>query len=115
MPPGCTGIPEAVERFHGVLTDADLVEIDRRVQAIIEPEFGGIFQACMNSATGPACVVAAVYEEARAHLDVRLGQVDLAAMFAERYRTPQQAERAIEQTFQEAETGLGRQRSLGRG
>jgi hypothetical protein len=48
-------------------------------------------------------VVKTVYEEARIHLDRRLGEVDLAAMFAERYRTPQQAERAIEQTYQEAE------------
>ena len=103
MPPGCAGVADAVERFMGVLTDGDSTEIDRRTQAIIEPRHGGVYQACMNSATGPEEVVAAIYEEARAHLDSRLGDVDLAAMFAERYRTPQQAERAIEQTYQEAE------------
>jgi eukaryotic-like serine/threonine-protein kinase len=103
MPPGCNGIADAVEKFMGVLTDKDSDEIDLRAQAVIEPKLGGLFQACLNSANGATDVVAAVYEEARAHLDMRLGEVDLAAMFAERYRTPQQAERAIEQTYQEAE------------
>lgn len=103
MPAGCTGIADAVERFLGVLNESDSTEIDRRAQAVIEPRFGGLFHACINSATGAADVVATVYEESRAHLDTRLGEVDLAGMFAERYRTPQQAERAIEQTYQEAE------------
>jgi hypothetical protein len=103
MPPGCSNVADAVERFLGVITEADYVEIDRRVQTLIEDELGGVSQVCLNSATGPEQVVAAVYEETRAHLDHRLGEVDFAAMFAERYRTPQQAERAIEQTYQEAE------------
>lgn len=103
MPPGCATVAEAADRFLAVITDTDLIEIDGRVQTVIEPDRGGMLQACLNSATGPEGVVAAVYEEARAHLDIRLGEVDLAAMFAERYRTPQQVERAIEQTFQEAE------------
>jgi serine/threonine protein kinase len=103
MPPGCVTLADAVERFLGVVTDADLLEIDRRVQSTIEPELGGVLQACMNSATGPEDVVATVFEETRAHLDIRLGKVDLAGMFAERFRTPQQAERAIEQMYQEAE------------
>jgi hypothetical protein len=103
MPAGCNGIADAVQKFLGVLNDSDTAEIDRRAQAVIEPKLGGLFQGCMNSANGPAEVVAAVFEETRAHLDTRLGEVDLAGMFAERYRTPQQAERAIEQTYQEAE------------
>jgi serine/threonine protein kinase len=103
MPGGCATIAEATERFLAVITEADLVEIDRRVQGVLEPSLGGVFQACLNSTLGSEGVVSAVYEEARAHLDVRLGSVDLASMFAERYRTTQQAERAIEQTYQEAE------------
>lgn len=103
MPTGCFSVSDAVERFLGVITEADLLEIDRRVQMILEPELGGVFQVCMNSASGPEDVVATIYEEARAYLDTRLGEVDLAGMFAERYRTTQQAERAIEQTYQEAE------------
>lgn len=103
MPVGCTTVREAVDRFLKVLTDADLTEIDRRVQAVLEPEAGGLFQVCLNSGPGVEGVIAVVFEETRAHLDDRLGEVGLSAMFAERFRTPQQAERAIEQAYQEAE------------
>jgi hypothetical protein len=103
MPPGCSTVGDAVERFLQVLTDADLAEIDRRVQAVLEPEAGGLLRVCLESGSGVQGVAGVVFEEARAHLDERLGEVGLAAMFAERFRTPHQAERAIEQAFQEAE------------
>ncbi|MDY3559638.1 protein kinase [Gemmata sp. JC673] len=103
MPAGCVSLGDAVDRFLKVLTDADLAEIDRRVQSVLEPETGGLFQVCLNSSAGVEGVIAVVFEETRLHLDRRLGEVGLAAMFAERFRTPQQAERAIEQAYQEAE------------
>lgn len=103
MPPGCATVGEAVDRFLKVVTDADITEIDRRVQSVVEPEAGGLLNVCANAATGIERIIATVFEEARAHLDIRLGEVGLAAMFAERFRTPQQAERAIEQAYQEAE------------
>jgi hypothetical protein len=103
MPPGCATIGDAVDRFVKVLTDADLVEIDQRVQAVLEPEAGGLLQVCLTSTAGVEGVVRVLFEEARAYLDTRLGEVGLAAMFAERFRTPQQVERAIEQAYQEAE------------
>ncbi|HEX4610571.1 MAG TPA: hypothetical protein VH092_20445, partial [Urbifossiella sp.] len=103
MPPGCLGVEDAVARFEGVLTDADLAAIDARVQAALEPELGGLFQACFHSAVGPEGVVAAVREEARSYLDARLGEVDMGAMFAERFRSRQQAEAAVGHAFAEAE------------
>jgi hypothetical protein len=103
MPPGCATVGDAVERFAKVLTDADLVEIDQRVQAVLEPEAGGLLRVCLNTSAGVRGVVSVLFEETRAYLDARLGEVGLAAMFAERFRTQQQAERAIEQAYQEAE------------
>ena len=105
MPAGCPTVADAAQRYLGVLGDPDLDEIDRRVQAALEPALGGLYQACLNSAAGAETVVAAVREETRAYLDARLGEVDLAAMFADRFRTPQQAEQAIGQAFQEADPG----------
>jgi hypothetical protein len=103
MPPGCLGVEDAVERFLGVLTDTDLTEIDRRVQAALEPECGGLFPACFDSGMGAEGVVATVREEARSYLEGRLGEVDLGAMFAERFRSRQLAEAAVSQAFTEAE------------
>jgi serine/threonine protein kinase len=103
MPPGCLGVADAVQRFLGVLTDADLAEIDRRVQAALEPDLGGVFQACFNSAAGAEGIIRSLKEEARSYLEGRLGEVDLAAMFADRFRSKQLAEQAVGQAFAEAE------------
>ena len=103
MPPGCPTVHDSVQRFLGVLTDADHAEIDRRIQAALEPDFGGLFNACLNSTAGAEGVAGVVWEEARAYLDARLGEVDLAAMFAERFRSPQLAERAVEQAYHDAD------------
>ncbi|MBA4190999.1 MAG: hypothetical protein C0467_23690 [Planctomycetaceae bacterium] len=103
LPPGCDSVGAAVLRFIGVLNDADMVEIDRRIHKAVTPAFGGVLQACLSSLTGPEDVVGAIYEETRAYLDMRLGRVDMALMFAERYRTPGQAEQAISQVYQNAE------------
>jgi hypothetical protein len=102
MPPGCAAVTDAVYRFLGVLADADLAEVDRRVQAAVEAD-GGILHVCLGSPNGPGLVAAVVREEARAYLDLRLGDVDLAAMFADRFRSPQLAEKAIGQAYAEAE------------
>ncbi len=103
MPPGCLGVDDAVARFEGVLTDADFAAIDARVQAALEPDLGGVFQACFHSAVGPEGVIAAVREETRSYLDARLGEVDMGAMFAERFRSRQQAEAAVAHAYAEAD------------
>jgi hypothetical protein len=102
MPPSCAGIGDVVERFLQGVSEGDLNEIDRRVQMAIEPQYGTVFQACLNSMTGSEDVLAAVHEETRAHLDASLGSANLAEMFNERYKTPQAGERVIDQTFREA-------------
>jgi len=103
MPPGCLGVADAVQRFLAVIQDEDVLEIDRRVQAVLEPEIGGLFQACLNSSGGADGVVAVLREEARSYLETRLGDVDLAAMFAERFRSKHLAEQGVAQAYQEAE------------
>ena len=103
MPPGCLGVADAVQRFLAVLNDDDLAEVDRRVQQALEPELGGLFQACFNSGAGAEGVVRTLREEARAYLDTRLGDVDLGAMFAERFRSKHLAEQGVAQAYAEAE------------
>ena len=108
LPAGCNGVGQAIELFLGMMADSDWSEIDRRVQLWLEPKYGTVFQACLNSNTGPEDVLKAVHEEARAHINAKLdvarsGAVDFAAMFQERFRTPRAAEQAVEETFHEAE------------
>ncbi|MFO0802158.1 MAG: tubulin-like doman-containing protein [Gemmataceae bacterium] len=103
MPPGCLGVADAVARFLAVMQDEDYLEIDRKVQSALEPEIGGLFQACLNSSGGAEGAMHVLREEARTYLDNRLGEVDLAAMFAERFRSKHLAEQGMNQAFAEAE------------
>ena len=103
MPPGCTGVGQAVEWFLGTLTEADYKEIDHRIQLSIEPKYGTVFQACLNSTSGCEDVLRAVYEETRLHLDAKLDAGNFASMFTEKHHTPQAAERALADVFHEAE------------
>ena len=107
MPPGCNGVGQAVEWFLGTLTEADYNEIDHRIQLWIEPKYGTVFQACLNSTTGPDDVLRAVYEETRLHLDSRLGAGDFAAMFTERHHTPQGRGEGAGRVIPRGRAGMG--------
>lgn len=102
LPPGCLNIQDTVDRFLAVVQEEDVLEIDRRVQSALEPEIGGLFQACYQSATGAEEAIRVLREETRAFLDSRLGEVDLGAMFAERFRSRQVAEAGVNQAYAES-------------
>jgi serine/threonine protein kinase len=106
MPPGCATLDAAVSRFVGAITDTEMGEIDRRIEDALDPQLHGLFLACLRSASGPERVVETVYQETRAYLEARLGEADLAAMFRDRFQTPQQAEKALEDTYHDAESAL---------
>jgi hypothetical protein len=106
MPPGCLVIGDAVERVVGTLTDRDQAEIEHRVQAALEVEIGGMFQACLSSPAGARRVVAILREQIREYLDRCIGETDLAAMLGERFGNPSASERAISEAYGEAEPAV---------
>lgn len=81
MPVGCPTIEDAAQRYLEVLTDDDLQEVERLVQIGIEEQFGGLYQASVNSTVTPEAILDAVRSKARLHLNSRLGEIDLAGMF----------------------------------
>jgi hypothetical protein len=85
LPPGCATVEEAAQHFLRSLTDDDLHELDVRVQAGLERTFGGLYQACLNTAEVTEGLLRIFREETRAYLDARLGEVDLAAMVARHF------------------------------
>jgi hypothetical protein len=106
MPQGCATLDVAVAKFLGAIASEELTEIDRRVYEALDPQLHGILHGCLRSASGPERVVSTVYREVRTYLETRLGEVDLSGMFRDRFRTQQQAERAIEETYHDAEPAL---------
>jgi hypothetical protein len=85
LPPNTTTPEEAAQLFLKSLTDDDLSALDVRAQDGLERAFGGLYQACLNTATGADGLVKVLLEEARGYLHDRLGEVDLAGMLARRF------------------------------
>lgn len=87
LPQGCQTAEDAAQVFLRSLTDDDLHALDARVQAGLEHEFGGLYHACLNSTDGLEGLMRVIREETRNYLNDRLGEVDLASMFYQRYGT----------------------------
>ncbi len=102
LPIGCESSKETAKRFISTLTDHDLLQIEHRVQAAIEAESGGVYQTCINSSAGVGGLLKHLQQETREYLDARLGEVDLAGMFASRFPTPSAATHAMTSAYQEA-------------
>lgn len=110
LPVGCSTVESAAERFVAVLTEEDIIATEQRIQAGLVKAFGGLFQACLNQTDGPIPVGRVVREEARAYLNERLGDVDLAGMLWRHLGSPSDAAQGIALAFQEAEpraVGIG--------
>ncbi len=102
LPAGCRCVDEAVERFLGVISEANNNEIERRIQETVANGPDDLLHLCVNPTSGANPLRAIVLEVIRSYLDRRLGETDLAAMVAERYPNREQAKAAIEQLYQRA-------------
>lgn len=102
LPAGCESIKDTVKKYIHSLSDDDLLQIERRVQAAIEAETGGVYQTCINSSAGVGGLLKHLQQETREYLDARLGEVDLAGMFAARFPSPPAATHAMTAAYQEA-------------
>jgi hypothetical protein len=85
LPTGCGTPEDAAQAFLRSLTDEDLTALDTRVQEGLERTFGGLYQACLNSAEGLDGLLQVVREEARAYLNERIGDVDLGSMLVRHF------------------------------
>jgi hypothetical protein len=106
LPPGCTTVEEAAQTFLKSLTDDDLAALDVRVQAGLERAFGGLYQACLNSADGTERILEVLRDETRLFLDDRLGEADLAGMVRRRFGSDAGAADGLLRGYQSAAAGL---------
>ncbi|OWK35795.1 tubulin-like doman-containing protein [Fimbriiglobus ruber] len=102
LPARCPTTEDAAQVFIGSLTDDDLIALDTKVQERLERTFGGLYQACVNSIDGPLGLLREVRTAARAYLDARLGEADVAGMFAQHYGTADAAVAELRRAFDRA-------------
>lgn len=106
LPPGCVTAEDAAQKFIKALNDEDLNEVERRVQQHYNGAFGGVYEACVNTADGPESLGNNILAVTRAYLDERLGEVDFHAMLMQRYGTNAAVSQAIARAYYEAEPKL---------
>jgi len=106
LPVGCGTTEDAAQRFLQVLNDDDLTELEARVQKGIASEFGGVYEACLNSTEGPDALLRIMRRSTREYLDQRLGEVDLAGMMKQKFGSSQALRSALHHTYEEAEPKL---------
>ncbi len=106
LPAGCDGTEEAAQHFLKSLTDDDFTDLDLRVQEGLERNFGGLYQACLNSTEGHAGVFKVLREQTRAYLESRLGEVDFAGMLFAHFGGPSHAAAGLASAYESARPGL---------
>jgi len=105
LPVGCSSIEEAAQKFLKVLTDDDLGELEHAVQRDILTEFGGLYEACMNSSGGEK-LLRILRGATRAYLNERLAAVDFAGMLKQKYSSKGAFGQAIAKIYNDAEPKL---------
>ncbi|MGL4421449.1 MAG: hypothetical protein ACRCZF_12340, partial [Gemmataceae bacterium] len=106
LPPNCSSIEEAAQKFLAVLTDDDLAELENRIQAAVEAHTGGLYQACLNTAGGTEQLYATLREQTRIYLNQRLGAVDFPAMMFAHFGGTAATHQLITQAFDDARPEL---------
>ena len=106
LPAGCAGTEEAAQLFLKSLTDDDFIDLDLRVQEGLERNFGGLYQACLNSSEGHVGIFKVLREQTRSYLERRLGEVDFAAMLFAHFGGQSHAAGGLAHAFEEARPGL---------
>jgi hypothetical protein len=99
LPPGCNTVEETAQRYLASLDDQDLNELEQRFQRRVSEELGGVFEACMNSATGPEVLYRVLRDTARDYLSERLGEVDIAGMMKVKFGPPSAVAEALDRAF----------------
>jgi serine/threonine protein kinase len=81
FPPGCAGLPQAVEQLSTSVTSEDLLSFDACIQAWIKKHCRALLEVCMGSSTLVKNLAPALLQEADAFLSERLQGASVAEMY----------------------------------
>jgi hypothetical protein len=91
LPADCRTPDEAAERLLAALTPADLRDLDRRTQPVVQERFDGLARACLTEPDLPTTLGPMLVSLARDFLAARLNAIDPAALFLTRRISPTSA------------------------
>jgi hypothetical protein len=103
LPAGWRSLDEGVEAVLGRLSPEELLDLDRRVQAVIQREFKALAQACLKGSRVVRDVGNLVQREVEPFIAQRLGRTDVAAVYLEQHPDESAAVQGLADAFGEAE------------
>ncbi len=101
-PAGCKDFTELVAHFEGRLTDAQVNELDVKMEAMLKKHFTALVNVCLTSGTVLKNVEDAMRRTAEEFVAAQLGELNVAEMFLQQYDDTKKAAEQIASLFEEA-------------
>jgi serine/threonine protein kinase len=98
---GSTSLDDAVRKLDASVAALDLVELDKRIQAIIRKQFKALVHVCMSTANVLKTLAPAMQKETRAFLRARMGEINVAEIFLQQYGEHSDAQERLEDQLAE--------------
>ena len=86
---GCKSVDDAVKQLEAAVGPEELVELDKRMQALIRTQFKALLHVCVTSANVLKSLAPAMHKEARAFLRARLGDSGVADIYLQQFQVGQ--------------------------
>lgn len=109
LPTDCENLQEAIDHLRESIADADVIDLDRALQPMIQQQFNGVMAVCMAKANLMKNLEAALQQEAEQFLSGRLAGGDVVEMFLVRHGQVMDALPVITHAFEAAAPELAMQ------
>jgi hypothetical protein len=108
---GCQGVREGVEQFLDGITPEHLLDLDDRMEAMLEANFTALVHVCLTNANILKDVEASMLQVASDYAAELLPQTSVADLFLEQHPNAEEAEGELARYFDEAAPELSEGRS----
>jgi hypothetical protein len=107
FPADCSSSEEAVQKLLAGVTEADYLELDRKMQRMVQSQFKALVHVCLSTSNMMAGLEPAMMKLAQQFLAGRVGEAGAAELFLNRYHDPKAAREALAAAFDSATPHLG--------
>jgi serine/threonine protein kinase len=102
LPMGCRSLDEAVQQTLARMTTDDVLELDQKVQAMIQQQFTALVHVCMTSSNLLRNLEGAMQREAEPFAEQRLLETNLVTMYLESHPGEEEALLDLASAFEAA-------------
>jgi hypothetical protein len=102
LPVGCATLPQAVERLAGGLSAEEFVDLDTRMQNLVQLQYRGFTHLCTSQAGSMRSLGTNMLDEAMAFAAPRLQDQDIVAMYLAQHGEGEESRRLLLSAYDQA-------------